>query len=139
MVIVGRRESSLVEAVARIGPLASFVCGDVTRMDDLDRMVEAVRARHGHLNIVVANAGGVGGGPLATCSEAAFDDLMALNVKSVFFTVQKTLPLLQAPSSIVVIGSVAGEIALPGGSVYCATKGAVLGESLGGRTRATGR
>ena len=50
---------------------------------------------------------------------------MTLNVKSVFFTVQKALPLLRKPASIVVIGSVAGEIALPGGSVYCATKGAL--------------
>lgn len=127
VVVFGRREAQLREAAADLGPQASWVQGDVTEMADLDCLFAEVRARHGGLNIVVANAGGVGGGPLATCSEEAFDALMHLNVKSVFFTVQKALPLLQAPASVVVIGSVAGAIALPGGSVYCATKCAVHG------------
>jgi NAD(P)-dependent dehydrogenase (short-subunit alcohol dehydrogenase family) len=125
VVLLGRREPELKAAVAELGEGASFVCGDVTRMDDLDRLFAEIERVHGGLDILVANAGGVGGGPLATCSEEAFDTLMTLNVKSVFFTVQKALPLLRKPASIVVIGSVAGEIALPGGSVYCATKGAL--------------
>jgi len=127
VVLFGRREAPLQAAAAEIGPAASYVTGDVTSMADLDRLMGEIKARHGKLNIVVANAGGVGGGPLATCTEEAFDNLFQLNVKSVFFTLQKALPLLQDGSSIVVIGSVAAEVSLGpgGGAVYCGTKGAV--------------
>jgi len=113
------------DAVKSIGEAASYVVGDVTRMDDLDRLFATARERHGSVDILVANAGGVGGGPVATCDEAAYDDLMAFNVKSVFFTVQKAIPVLRSPSAITVIGSVAGEIALPNGSVYAASKAAL--------------
>jgi NAD(P)-dependent dehydrogenase (short-subunit alcohol dehydrogenase family) len=122
VLLLGRREAPLQEAV---GKAASYVCGDVTRMEDLDRLFETARERHGGVDILVANAGGVGGGPVATCAEDAYDALMAFNVKSIFFTVQKALPVLRAPSAITVIGSVAGEIALPGGSVYAASKAAL--------------
>lgn len=125
VVLLGRRETELRRASSAIGKAASYVCGDVTKMTDLDRLFADVNVRYGRLNILVANAGGIGGGPLASCTEESFDALMNLNVKSVFFTVQKALPFLVAPGSIVVIGSVAGEIALPGGSVYCGSKGAV--------------
>jgi NAD(P)-dependent dehydrogenase (short-subunit alcohol dehydrogenase family) len=125
VVLLGRREALLREAVESIGKAASYVCGDVTRMQDLDRLFETARERHGGVDILVANAGGVGGGPVATCAEDAYDALMAFNVKSIFFTVQKAIPVLRSPSAITVIGSVAGEIALPGGSVYAASKAAL--------------
>ncbi len=125
VLLLGRREAPLQEAVASIGKAASYVCGDVTRMEDLDRLFATARERHGGVDILVANAGGVGGGPVATCAEDAYDALMAFNVKSIFFTVQKAIPVLRSPSAITVIGSVAGEIALPGGSVYAASKAAL--------------
>jgi len=125
VLLLGRREEPLRDAVKSIGEAASYVVGDVTRMDDLDRLFATARERHGSVDILVANAGGVGGGPVATCDEAAYDDLMAFNVKSVFFTVQKAIPVLRSSSAITVIGSVAGEIALPNGSVYAASKAAL--------------
>lgn len=125
VVLVARRPGELEQAVNALGANASGVVGDVTKLEDLDRVFDHVRAAHGRLDVLVASAGGVGGGPVASCSEEAFDALMELNVKSVFFTVQKAIPLLGSGAAIAVIGSVAGEIALPGGSVYCATKGAV--------------
>jgi NAD(P)-dependent dehydrogenase (short-subunit alcohol dehydrogenase family) len=125
VLLLGRREAPLRDAVESIGKAASYVCGDVTRMEDLDRLFATARERHGGVDILVANAGGVGGGPVATCAEDAYDALMAFNVKSVFFTVQKAIPVLRSPSAITVIGSVAGEIALPGGSVYAASKAAL--------------
>jgi NAD(P)-dependent dehydrogenase (short-subunit alcohol dehydrogenase family) len=125
VVIMGRREPALKDAAAVLGAAASYVCGDVTRLADLDRLFAAVKDRHGQVDILVANAGGVGGGPVATCSEQDFDALVTLNVKSVFFTVQKALPLLRSPSAIVVMGSTSAEIALPGGSLYAASKSAL--------------
>jgi NAD(P)-dependent dehydrogenase (short-subunit alcohol dehydrogenase family) len=125
VVLLGRRESALQAAALSIGPAASYVSGDVTRPAALDALFSAVRERHGGLDVLVANAGGVGGGPVATCSEQDYDALMELNVKSVFFTVQKAIPLLRSPAAIVVMGSTSSEIALPGGSVYSASKAAL--------------
>jgi NAD(P)-dependent dehydrogenase (short-subunit alcohol dehydrogenase family) len=125
IVIFGRRKEALTKAVQSLGGNVLGVCGDVTRVGDIDHLYEQVRSECGGLDIVVASAGSAGPTPLATCTEKEFDDLMALNVRGVFFTVQKSLPLLRAQASIVVIGSVAGEITLSGASVYCASKAAV--------------
>ena len=125
VVLFGRREEALREAAASIGEAADYVVGDVTRMDDLERLFAVAKERHGGVDVLIANAGGVGGGPVATCTEDAYDQLMAFNVKSVFFTVQKAIPVLRSPCAITVIGSVAAEIAMPGGSVYAASKAAL--------------
>jgi NAD(P)-dependent dehydrogenase (short-subunit alcohol dehydrogenase family) len=125
VVIFGRRRQVLEEAAASIGNGADFVEGDVTRVADIERLFDHVRTKYGRLQILVANAGSAGGGSLTTGTEQEFDDLMALNLKGVFFTVKNALPLLEAPASVVVVGSVASAIALPGGSVYSASKAAV--------------
>ena len=125
VVIFGRRQSALDAARSTLGPDALAVAGDVTSLADLDRLYATVRAQCGAIDMLVANAGSAGSIPFASCTEAEFDDLMALNVKGVFFTVQKALPLLRAPASVVVVGSVAGDITLFGSSVYSASKAAV--------------
>lgn len=125
VVVVGRREAAAHEAAAAIGPNAIGISADVTRLDDLDRLFADVRARLGGLDILVCSAGSTGGGPLDSCSEEAFDTLMNLNLKSVFFTSQKALPLLREGGSIIVIGSVADTIVLPGGGIYSASKAAL--------------
>ncbi len=125
VVLFGRRQAPLDAATAEIGPSATAVAGDVTSMGDLDRLFAEVRARHGALDILVSSAGSTGGGPLSTCTEDAYDTLMDLNVKSVFFTAQKALPLFRAPASMVIVGSTADTITLPGASVYMASKAAL--------------
>ncbi len=87
-----------------------------TRMHNVTR---CVRARAGRAR------GRASPTASARRSVEAFDDLMAFNVKSVFFTVQKAIPVLRSPCAITVIGSVAAEIAMPGGSVYAASKAAL--------------
>jgi NAD(P)-dependent dehydrogenase (short-subunit alcohol dehydrogenase family) len=125
VVLMGRGEDALKAAATAIGPSASWVAGDVRRMADLDALFEAVRQRHGGLDILVANTGGVGGGPVTTCTEEAFDDLMAFNVKAIWFTVQKAVPVMRNPGAIVIVGSTAGEIGLAGSGVYSASKAAL--------------
>ena len=125
VVIVGRRQSAIDEALPRIGRDAIGIAADVTVSADLDRMFAEVSERFGGLDSLVLNAGGVGGGPLESCTEEAFDALFALNTRSVFFATQKALPLLRDPSNVVIIGSVADQIVVPHGSVYAATKAAV--------------
>jgi NAD(P)-dependent dehydrogenase (short-subunit alcohol dehydrogenase family) len=125
VVVVGRRRERVEAAERAIGANAAGRVADVTRTEDLAELFDGVQAKFGGLDILVSSAGTTGGGPVESCTEEAYDALMDLNVKSVFFTVQKALPVLRAPASIVVVGSVADSITLPGGGVYSASKAAV--------------
>jgi len=125
VVVVGRREALARQVADEIGAGAVGIAADVTQLADLQRLFADVKSRFGALDVLVSSAGSTGGGPLQTCTEDAYDALMALNVKSVFFTVQQALPLLRDGGSIIVVGSVADVITLQGGGVYCASKAAL--------------
>src|SRR5207237_9756782 len=93
-------------AVAAIPGAAGFRI-DSARLDELDTLFAAIKDRFGHLDVLLANAGGGGLMPLAEITEAHFDDTFDRNVKGVLFTVQKALPLLAANASIILTGSTA--------------------------------
>ena len=123
--ITGRRQKELNEAVAAIGPGVSAVQGDVSNLDDLDRLFATVRAERGHLDVLFANAGLGAMAPLGAITEASFDLLFDVNVKGTLFTVQKALPLMKAGGSIILTGSTTGSMGSPAFSVYSATKAAI--------------
>jgi NAD(P)-dependent dehydrogenase (short-subunit alcohol dehydrogenase family) len=123
--LVGRRQSELDEATRLIGKNATAVRADVTNLDDLDRVYRTVREVKGHLDIVFANAGRGARTPFETTTSDQFDSVFDLNVRGVFFTVQKALPLLRDGASIILTGSIAGTKGLPGMGVYSAAKAAV--------------
>ncbi len=125
VVITGRRQNELDEAATSIGPAALAVPGDVSKMADLDRLYAIVKEKHGRLDVIFANAGGGAVRPFAQVTEDQFDREFAINVKGVFFTVQKALPLLSDGASIILNASVAASKGLEAMSVYSATKAAV--------------
>jgi NAD(P)-dependent dehydrogenase (short-subunit alcohol dehydrogenase family) len=57
VVITGRREKELKEAAASIAGNVTTVVGDVSRLEDLDRLYAVVKEEHGHIDILFANAG----------------------------------------------------------------------------------
>src|SRR6185369_2607920 len=57
VVITGRREKELKEAAAVIKENVTTVVGDVSRLEDLDRLYAVVKEKHGHIDILFANAG----------------------------------------------------------------------------------
>lgn len=125
VVIIGRREKALQEAAALIGKNVTTVVGDVSRLDDLDRLYATVKEEHGHIDILFANAGAGTVAPLAAATEAHFDQTFDVNVKGLFFTVQKALPLFKDGGSIVLNSSVSNVMGLPAFSAYAASKAAV--------------
>ncbi len=125
VVITGRRETELKEAAASIARNVTTVVGDVSRLEDLDRLYAHVGQTHGHVDILFANAGAGTVAPLALASEAHFDQTFDVNVKGLFFTVQKALPLLKDGGSIILTSSVSNIMGLPGFSAYAASKAAV--------------
>ena len=123
--ITGRRQAELDAAVAAIGPNATGVRADSTKTADLDRLVDLVRARHGRIDVLFANAGGGSMLPLGAITEEHFDDIFGRNVKAVLFTVQKALPLLAKGASVILTGSTTGSKGTANFSVYSASKAAV--------------
>lgn len=123
--ITGRRQEELDRAVEAIGPGVTAVQGDVSRLDDLERLFETVRAKSGRIDILFANAGLGNLAPLGAIDEASFDVTFDVNVKGTLFTVQKALPLMQAGGSIILTGSTTGSTGTPAFSVYSATKAAI--------------
>jgi NAD(P)-dependent dehydrogenase (short-subunit alcohol dehydrogenase family) len=125
VVITGRREKELKEAATSIRRNVTTVVGDVSRLEDLDRLFAVVKEKHGHIDILFANAGAGTIAPLAVATEAHFDQTFDVNVKGMFFTVQKALPLFKDGGSIILNSSVSNVLGLPGFTAYAASKSAV--------------
>jgi NAD(P)-dependent dehydrogenase (short-subunit alcohol dehydrogenase family) len=123
--ITGRRQPELDAAVKTIGKNVTAVQGDVSKLADLDRLYAKIKAEKDHLDIVFANAGLGEAAPLEAVSETQFDMQFDVNVKGLFFTVQKALPLLRRGSSVILNASIAASKGFPGLSVYSATKAAI--------------
>ena len=123
--ITGRRQSELDAAVKQIGKSVTAVQGDISNLDDLDRLFATVQAEKGHVDVLFANAGIGGRSPLGSISEEQFDKVFDVNVKGTLFTVQEALPLMRAGGSIILTGSTTGSMGTPAFSVYSATKAAI--------------
>src|SRR5262249_1094466 len=125
VVITGRRQAELDAAVKEIGPNATGVRSDVSKPADLDRLYDVVKQKHGHVDIVFANAGVGEFASADKITEEHFDKLFGINVRGLVFTVVKALPLLRDGGSVILNASVAGSKGIAGFSVYSATKAAV--------------
>lgn len=123
--ITGRKQPELDAAAAALGPRATPVRCDVTDLDDLDRLFARIRADKRQLDIVVANAGMNATASLADASPAHFDAVFGINVRAVYFTVQKALPLLGDGGAVVLLASAVHAKGIPGLSAYSASKAAV--------------
>ena len=123
--VTGRRQAELDAAVAMLGPHSYGVCGDVSKLPDLDRIYETIHSKKGRLDVLFANAGGGQLAPLGQISEEHFDTTFNTNVRGLLFTVQKALPLMSNGSSIILNASTTTTVGTPAFSVYSATKAAV--------------
>jgi NAD(P)-dependent dehydrogenase (short-subunit alcohol dehydrogenase family) len=125
VVISGRNQKTLDEAVKVIGKGAVAVQADVSIAKDLDRLYAAIAQKFGKIDVLFANAGIYKFAPLAATSEDLYDELFDINTRGVYFTIQKALPFLNDGASIIINTSVAGEIGVPNGTAYAATKAAL--------------
>jgi NAD(P)-dependent dehydrogenase (short-subunit alcohol dehydrogenase family) len=123
--ITGRRVAELEKAKSAIGRNVSIVQGDVANLDDLDKVFAHVKAEKGTVDILVASAGFVEHAPVETASPEHFDKTFDINVRGLFFTVQKALPLMTRGGSIVLVSSGLHLKGFPAHSAYSASKAAV--------------
>lgn len=124
--ITGRRQRELDKAVKQIGKNVTGVRGDISKLEDLDKLFETVEREKGHLDILFANAGLGSLLPLGEITEAQYYKTFDVNVKGTIFTVQKALPLFpNKRGSIILTGSTAGSTGIPAFSIYGASKAAI--------------
>jgi NAD(P)-dependent dehydrogenase (short-subunit alcohol dehydrogenase family) len=123
--ITGRRQSSLDDAVKKIGQNVTAVQSDVSNLDDLDKLYDVIKKDKGRLDILFANAGGGTMLPLGSITEEHFDSTFNTNVKGLVFTVQKALPLMSKGASIILTASTTSVKGTAAFSIYSASKAAV--------------
>lgn len=124
--IIGRNQETLDSAVAVLGDGFIGINADVTKSEDLERVFKTASEKFGKIDVLVANAGAGSVGTVATTTEEDYDKLMNLNLKAVYFTVQKALPYLNDGSSVILIGSNAAHRAYGSFTLYGAAKSAVI-------------
>ncbi|TFI44822.1 SDR family oxidoreductase [Rhodococcus sp. 1R11] len=123
--VTGRRQAEIDALVAELGTGVTGMRGDVSDLEDLDRVYAAIAERGQGLDVVVANAGGGAFSALADLEPEDFDHTFGINVRGTVFTVRKALPLLNANASIVVTGSTSASRAIASFGVYSASKAAI--------------
>ncbi|MGA7311831.1 MAG: SDR family oxidoreductase [Pseudolabrys sp.] len=128
--LVGRRKAPLDE-VAKNLPKATAIVADVTNAADCRAMVEAARAAHGPIDIVVANAGAAESAPALKISAEHWQRMIGVNLTGAFLTVQAALSDVmregEGTRRIVFTASTAGLKGYPYVAAYCAAKHGVVG------------
>ncbi len=125
VVIFGRTQKTLEDAVHTIGNGTLAVQGDVTQLADLDRLYQQTVERFGKVGVLVVNAGISKPVPVEQLDEAAFDETSNINFKGAFFTVQRAVTHLNDGASIILVTGYNNQKGIPGYSVNSATKAAL--------------
>lgn len=136
-----RDKTGAEETLARIGGRGFVIGAELGAHGDADEVLEqlSVGLAGRRLDVLVNNAAAQPAGPIGTDTEAAFDQLMAVNVRAPYFLIQRLLPVLADDGRIVSISSVATRMANPVQTSFAMTKGALetmtrtLAQELGAR------
>lgn len=131
VVITGRRSEAVQEAVSSIGANVTGIVAEASSLADTDRMMDQIQADHGRIDVLFINAGVAPFGGLSDTDETNFDRVFDINVKGLFFTLQKALPLMTSGASVILTASVLHKAGYAGANAYAASKAAVrsIGQS----------
>lgn len=124
LAITGRDPSSLEQARIDLGGELLAIRSDAGKVSDIELLMKQVEEHFGGLDVLCVNAGIAQAAPFDQVTEDNFEEMVAVNLKGVFFTVQKALPLLSAGSSVIITTSITNRLGSPNFSVYGACKAA---------------
>jgi len=124
------RGVALEHELREVGQTASFIYTDVSQEPSVKAMVDHAVATYGRIDGVHCNAGVWGKGRVTEFDDAAWEKIMGVNVKSVFWTAKHAIPVMEEHGQgvFLITTSVAAFIGFPAHALYCASKGAL--ESL---------
>ena len=130
VVVCGRRLHRLEETTEAIwgkGGAALAVQSDVSKEEDVQRLVQATMEAHGRIDILINNAGVSDGMPVHQLEAAEWDHIMAINLRGAFLTARHVLPIMraQAAGHIINISSESGLEYYTGDAAYGTSKHAL--------------
>ncbi|MBI3283387.1 MAG: SDR family oxidoreductase [Burkholderiales bacterium] len=125
LAVTGRDEGRLNAAQELLGDDTLVLRSEAGSMADIETLMAAVQDRFGCLDVLFLNAGLAHPAPPELVSEAQFDEIMGVNFKGAFFTIQKALPMLSGKASIIVTTSITNRSGSANFSVYGASKAAL--------------
>ncbi|RNI27920.1 glucose 1-dehydrogenase [Rufibacter immobilis] len=129
VVITGRNQQTLQEAVEQLGSNALGIRSDVAQMKDIEALVEQVKATYGTVDVLFVNAGVALQEPIGQVTEETFDTLIDINFKGAVFTTEKFIPILKDGASIIHMTSVSAFVVATGTAIYGASKAALTAYS----------
>ncbi|MCB1166346.1 MAG: SDR family oxidoreductase [Leptospiraceae bacterium] len=136
-VVLGARRAdrleSLVREITEAGGEAVAVATDVTKLDDVKKLVDTAREKFGRVDVLFNNAGLMPLSPLESLKIEEWDQMIDVNMKGTLYGIAAALPYMKEQKSgqIINVSSVYGHIVVATGAVYCATKHAVRAISEG--------
>jgi NAD(P)-dependent dehydrogenase (short-subunit alcohol dehydrogenase family) len=125
VIITGRDISSLEKVKNDLGRDILAIRSDAGDLKAIEDLVQQTQKHFGKLDILFLNAATAHADPFEFVSEKHFDDMININFKGVFFTIQKALPLMNKNASIIVTTSITNQMGSPSVSVYGACKAAL--------------
>lgn len=125
VIVTGRRQSVLDDAVRRIGHGAVGIQGDVADIEHHRFVARTVHDRFGALDVYMANAGVITIAHSAGVTADEYDAQFNINTRGVFFGVQSIVPVMRDGGSIILTSSLAATKVLDGHAVYAGTKAAI--------------
>lgn len=126
VLITGRNADTLRAASESINsPKLKTLSSDTSKLADISRLAETVAASGNKVDVLVLNAGIAKQYSIEDTTEEVFDDLYNINVKGLFFTLQKLIPHLSEGASVVLISSGVSVSGYAQMGAYAATKSAV--------------
>jgi NAD(P)-dependent dehydrogenase (short-subunit alcohol dehydrogenase family) len=133
VVIAAREERALEKAKQELGPNGFAFQVDVSDLGSLDHLFASIKKQFGRIDVLFANAGTSKFLPIPDLNEEIVDQILNVNVKGTFFTIQKALPLMGKGGTIILTSSAIHSRTSPGSSIYAASKAAVrsLGRGFG--------
>ena len=127
------RLQSLCQTLQSLGFQAVFQAVDVTRLEDVQRMVSLAEQTYGPVDVIVNNAGIMPLSPMNAIKVEEWNSMIDVNIRGVLHGIAAVLPGMEARGSgqIINVSSIGGHAVSPTAAVYCATKFAVRAISDG--------
>lgn len=141
-VVLGARRAERLEAIVReiseAGGEAIAVATDVSKLEDVQKLVDTAKETHGRVDVIFNNAGVMPLSPLESLRIDEWDRMIDVNMKGTLYGIAAALPYMQEQKSghVINVSSVYGHKVVATGAVYCATKHAVRAISEGFRQEA---
>jgi len=125
VLVTGRTKATLDSAREELGPMAMALKCDTASFTDIDDLAARVKSEFGSLDALLICAGVTRFVPFEAMTEAVYDEVLAVNAKGAYFSVQKLAPLISNGGAVVFTTAIVNVLGNPTISAYSASKAAL--------------